>query len=179
MTFFALHREKARELLWEWVTDFYKHCCCCCCCCCNWRFPVRRWKWITEVPVVFNLPWIISTLSLRLQSSGHTEENGGKQNNFLSCVFHTFAYVTIRYQDFRCQFHQHYTHVFFVRMSFRQLFSSYMYVEKRHSYEKLINVDEIDARFHTIQSFFCGINWTVIQLISDAKFSGPCLLHNK
>ncbi len=113
---------------------FYKHCCCCCCCCCNWRFPVRRWKWITEVPVVFNLPWIISTLSLRLQSSGDTEENGGKQNNFLSCVFHTFAYVTTRYQDFR---------------------------------------------FHTIQSFFCGINWNVIQLISDAKFSGPCLLYNK
>jgi len=28
------------------------------------------------------------------------------------------------------QFHQHFTYKFFVRTSFRQLFSSYMYVEK-------------------------------------------------
>jgi len=30
----------------------------------------------------------------------------------------------------RCQFHQRFMHKFFVRKSFRQLFSSYMYVEK-------------------------------------------------
>jgi hypothetical protein len=30
----------------------------------------------------------------------------------------------------RCQFHQHFTGVFFVRKSFLQLFSSYMYVVK-------------------------------------------------
>jgi len=29
-----------------------------------------------------------------------------------------------------CQFHQHFTYKFFVQKSFRQLFSSYMYVEK-------------------------------------------------
>ncbi len=31
----------------------------------------------------------------------------------------------------RCQFHQHFTRAFFVQTLFRQLFSSYMYVEKQ------------------------------------------------
>ncbi len=37
-----------------------------------------------------------------------------------------------------CQFHQHYTRAFFVRTSFRQLFSSYKYVEKRRLYKKCV-----------------------------------------
>jgi len=48
-----------------------------------------------------------------------------------------------RKHKYRCQFHQHFTYEFFVLTSFRQLFSSYMYVtctwtklQKRHLYEK-------------------------------------------
>jgi len=36
----------------------------------------------------------------------------------------------ILYFEVRCQFHQHFTCKFFVRMLFRQLFCSYMHVEK-------------------------------------------------
>ncbi len=50
----------------------------------------------------------------------------------------------------RCQFHQRFMHKFFVRKSFRQLFSSYMYVEK--AAETMLvrkicmyKVDEIDT----------------------------------
>jgi len=39
----------------------------------------------------------------------------------------------------RCQFHQRFTYKFLVRTLFRQLFSSYMYVEKRRSYQKFVH----------------------------------------
>jgi len=38
----------------------------------------------------------------------------------------------------RCQFHQRFSRAFFIRTLFQQLFSSYMYVEKRHSYKKFV-----------------------------------------
>jgi hypothetical protein len=38
----------------------------------------------------------------------------------------------------KCQFHQRFTRKFFVRTSFRQLFSSYMYVKKRCLYKKFV-----------------------------------------
>jgi len=39
----------------------------------------------------------------------------------------------------RCQFHQRFTYEFLVQTLFWQLFSSYMYVEKRRSYQKFVH----------------------------------------
>jgi hypothetical protein len=60
-------------------------------------------------------------------------------------------YFQYHMDDFRCQFYQHFTHKFFVQRLFRQLFSSYMYVEKAAEMtfvQKICtqNVVEIDFR---------------------------------
>jgi len=54
----------------------------------------------------------------------------------------------------RCQFHQHSTSTYFVRTSFRQLFFSYMYVEKRRWYEQFVRL--------TLMKLTLGVNFTKI-----------------